>query len=78
MSAEIVIERLGVTATITDYAWRCDDAEVLGALNSLLDPNGAGGQDPNPDYNAARIAAETLGGEIARYDETEYKEGVIY
>lgn len=65
-------------ARVESYQWASEDSRLLRFLNTLLDPLGPSGSDPNPDYHAALAAVEALGGEIISYDKTEYEEGVIY
>lgn len=54
----------GITARINEYVWTSDNKDLEKLLNSMLDPEGPSGADPNPDYTAAMQAIEALGGEI--------------
>lgn len=72
------IEINGIEAMIEEYHWTSKDATLAGILNTLLDPLGPSGADPNPDLHAAQAAVAELGGEVVSYDETEYEEGRVY
>lgn len=65
-------------ATIDGWEWTCEDDTLQRLLNTMLDPYGPSGADPNPDLTAAQEAVERLGGKIIRYDPTEYDPGVVY
>lgn len=64
----------GVSAVADGYAWRCADPVMTKLLNTLLDPYGPSGADPNPDYTLAQRAVGWLGGEITAFDATENDE----
>jgi len=68
----------GVIAIADGYEWQCDDEALKMLLDTLIDPLGPSGADPNPDYTLAKQAVEKFGGELLEYDETEYVEGRIY
>ncbi len=81
MSAEIEVN--GIKATITGYKWECEDPITLAILNSLLNPNGVGGEDPNPDATAAHNAVDLFNkhgskAKVIRYDDWPVVEGRIY
>ena len=54
----------GKEAVIDGYVWASDDELLEQFLNSMLDPGGPSGADPNPDLNAAIDAAGKLGGKV--------------
>lgn len=61
----VSIEIGGVIATVNGYEWKCRSKPMEDWLNSLLDPLGPSGADPNPDLSAALEAiAEAGTGEI--------------
>lgn len=78
MSAIIKVE--GVKATIDDYKWTSKNEELQDFLNSLLDPNGPSGGDPNPDLHAAQAAVQILGSgaSLIDYEKLPYVEGRVY
>ena len=69
----------GIEATVTDaMQWQCADAETLALLETQLPAVDRGGSDPNPPLTLATAAAEKLGAEITRFDDTECDEGKVY
>lgn len=76
MSATVLIG--GDTATIDNYVWACDNPDFLRLLNTFLSPNGAGGQDPNPDLTVAQEVVAQLGGRIVAADLFESVAGRVY
>lgn len=69
MSATIRLPS-GLEATAADYAWRCADSVIERLLNTTIDPDGPGGEDPNPDYTLAQRAVRRFGGEVIAFDPT--------
>lgn len=57
-------------ATIKEYHWTAERPSFERLLNSLLDPYGPGGHDPNPDLTAAKEAMKLLGGKLLSWDES--------
>lgn len=76
MSAVIRINKSH--ARIDGYNWISADKGLERLLNSMLDPIGPSGADPNPDLHAAQAAIKELGGELIEFDEMEYVKGRIY
>ena len=76
MSATIQVN--GIEATINEYVWTSQKSIVAEYLNSLLDPLGPSGSDPNPDHTAALLAAQRLGGKVTHYDKLDYVAGRVY
>lgn len=69
----------GIIATIEDMVWSCDDDQFEDVLNSMIDPLGPSGADPDPNHTAAINAIEILGsGKVTQRDEVDYVEGRIY
>lgn len=68
----------GIDASISDGVWKSEDAVLEQVLNSLLDPFGPSGSDPDSDYHAAEAAIKTLGGKILQADAQEYIDGQVY
>jgi hypothetical protein len=69
----------GIEATVTDaQQWQCADAPTRELLEAQFPPVDRGGDDPNPPLTLAGEAAEKLGGEITRFDDTECEEGKVY
>ena len=52
-------------------AWRGKEKPVVDMLNSLLDPNGPAGDDPDPEATIAK-EVEKVGGKILERDELVY------
>ena len=73
-----IISLLGMKATIQAYEWVAEEERLKSLLNSLLDPFGPSGADPNPDLTAAQEAMHILGGEVVSYDEIKNVEGRVY
>jgi hypothetical protein len=66
-------------AICEDYHWQCDDKVIEDYLNSLLKPMGPGGEDPDPDLNAAEQAIQALpGSELIDHAPIIYDESVVY
>lgn len=65
-------------ATIDGYEWTSDDKIFEDLLNTMLDPYGPSGADPNPDLTAAQAAVKQIGGKIISFDEVENVPGRIY
>ena len=63
------IKVLNWTATIDAYQWASANENLARLLNAMLPTWGPSGADPNPDYTAARQAAEVLGGKVVAYDD---------
>lgn len=63
------IKVLNWTATIDAYQWTSTNGALARLLNAMLPTWGPSGADPNPDYTAARQAAEKLSGEVVAYDD---------
>jgi len=78
MAAKVKVLPEEVVAECRGYHWTSTDKDIEGYLNSLLDPWGPSGSDPNPDYTAALQAVELLGGKVVVYDRTESVENVVY
>ena len=76
MSATVKI--YGQTATIDGWKWTGEDEELVALLNSMLDPNGPSGADPDPGGNEAARVAKELGGEMVSRDPVESEPGVVY
>jgi len=76
MTATIFI--LGKKATITDYEWRADNPAVANLLNSLLDPAGPSGADPNPDLTTAQEIAIRFNGEVLDFEPVKSETGIVY
>ena len=74
MSATITVDYR--KATITNYKWSSDDKYLEKLLNTML-PLQVGG-DPNPEYTAAKMAVDELGGKITKYDIYKSEKGVVY
>lgn len=74
----VTVDFPGVIATIDGLEWTSEDDSLQSLLTAMLDPLGPSGSDPDPDYTAARDAADKLGGRITQHDEVEYVEGRIY
>ena len=53
-------------AVIDGYQWASKNKKLEQALNARLDPDGPGGEDPDPDLNAAQEAIDAYGGEIIK------------
>lgn len=68
----------GEEATIQQYKWTAKDESFTRLLNSLLDPDGPSGSDPNPDLTAAREIAKLLDGEVVSFQEMFVEPGLIY
>lgn len=73
-----IVEINGTRAVIRDYVWHSTDKALETVLNTLLDPLGPSGADPNPDATAAEEAVKRLGGRVISADETESEDGVVY
>ena len=56
----VTIEYLERKASINDYKWKSESPAFEDYLNSLLDPDGASGADPNPDLTEAKKVIEML------------------
>jgi hypothetical protein len=75
----VTVDFVGAVAVISEMVWSCEDAQFQDLLNSMLDPLGPSGADPDPDHTAAMDAIKRLGsGKVTRRDEVEYVEGRIY
>lgn len=72
------VKVFGVQATITDMQWSSDFEDLTKMLQSMLDPDGPSGSDPNPDYTAAALVVEALGGEIVSFDEADFDPDAVY
>lgn len=72
------IDMAGERATITNGVWSCDNETLLSLLDSMLEPMGPSGADPNPDLHTAQAAIKQIGGKVIRFDETAYVKGRIY
>ena len=68
----------GLMATADGYEWECRDPVTKALLDTLLDPAGPSGADPNPDYHLALAAIEEFGAEMVRFDDTEWEPGLVY
>jgi hypothetical protein len=75
MAATVKID--GQTSKIDGYEWAGDEPLTL-LLNSLLDPAGPSGGDPNPEWTAANEAIKQLGGEILSFDRLDFDSSAIY
>ena len=62
----VEVKIAGIAARINEYVWTSDNKDLEKLLNSMLDPEGPSGGDPNPDYTAAMQAVEALGGKITK------------
>ena len=78
MAATIDLETGQPTATIDGYEWTSDDKNLAEYLNTMLDPLGPSGADPNPDLTAAQEAVKELGGKVVLFDEVESVPGRVY
>ena len=66
-------------AVCEGYEWHCEDKVIERYLNSLLNPMGPGGEDPNPDLTAAEQALEEIpDSELVDYTPMNRVEGVVY
>ena len=66
-------------ATIENRKWTSDNKELEEYLNFMLDPYGAGGEDPNPDLTAAMLMVELLPkAKLISYTSVKSEPGVIY
>jgi len=54
---------------IDGYKWASKNPKLERVLNARLDPDGPGGDDPDPDLNAATEAIETYGGKIIKQEQ---------
>lgn len=54
-----------------DGQWRGKEKPVVDMLNSLLDPDGPAGDDPDPEATIAK-QVESVGGKILERDELPY------
>lgn len=73
-----IVEINGDKAIIRDYKWSSSNRQLAEILNTMLDPLGPSGADPNPDGTAAEEAVRRLGGRVISIDETESEDGVVY
>lgn len=78
MSATIAIEPGPITATLDGWQWTSSDKTLERLLNSMLSPNGPGGEDPDPEYHAAKAAADHLGGRVVKSDLVDYDPKAVY
>lgn len=72
------IRMFGKEFTLDAWEWTGEADHVVELLNAKLDPLGPSGSDPNPSLHEAERIVAKLGGEIVRYDETEYDPEMIY
>ena len=65
-------------ATLDGYERSSDDKRFEDLLNTMFNPYGPSGADPNPDLTAAQAAVKELGGKVISFDEVENVLGGIY
>jgi len=69
----------GFVAKITnELIWECSDSVMRKLLNSMVDPDGPSGADPNPPLTVADQVIAVLGGKIVSFDEEPYDPDVVY
>lgn len=68
----------GIKATVRDYSWECDDPTILKLLNTLKDPMGPFGSDPDPDYTLAANAAKRFNAKITYHEVPDHVPGRVY
>ena len=59
-------------AVINHYQWASKNSKLEQVLNLRLDPDGAGGEQPDPDLQAANEAIGAYGGEIIKMERNPY------
>ena len=76
----VTIEALGIKAIINEYIWKSKDKRFEVMLNSMLDPGGPSGSDPDPDYTTALEAINRFGGKILAHEplDYEYDDSIVY
>jgi len=62
----------GCVAVIDRWQWACEDKLFEKVLNSDLDPDGPGGEVPDPDMQAAQAAIKRWGGKIIIHEPRPY------
>jgi hypothetical protein len=66
-------------ASIEDFEWQADDAQLASALNAMRRDEWLSPSVPDADYAAALDAIERLGGElVGKYEPPEAETGLIY
>lgn len=76
MSAKVRI--YGYEASISGLKWTCSNKPLEELLNSMREPLGPSGADPDPDYTAAMRAIEELGGELLEHKPLPSEGDLIY
>ena len=68
-----IVELNGCRATFAEdgYRWESEQPTLADTLNSLLDPRGPSGADPNPSATAAVEAQRVFGITFIELDETD-------
>lgn len=72
------VKVFGVRATVDGWEWSSDFPALTELLQTMMDPLGPLGSDPNPDETAARYVVEELGGEVLSFDAVAFDPDAIY
>lgn len=67
----VTIELFPNKATIKDYQWTSDNRTFQAMLNEMLNIGGPSGDDPDPDFTAAKRIAKVLGADIIKHEQVE-------
>jgi len=65
-------KKTGRVAVINGWQWASNDKAFEAALNADLDPQGPGGEVPDPDMQAAQAAIKRWGGKIIIHEPRPY------
>jgi hypothetical protein len=52
----VLVELGGILAAFEEGEWKCDDPSTKAVLDTLVDPEGPSGADPDPDMTMAEKA----------------------